>query len=451
MQSTITSTNVNNNYNEKIKVPLAEDRSEERMDDTSTWVYPLTEKQLNIIRDRMISPEVYDAMDADSQQYYNMFVPATDSIKTLLNFLRKMGVFTKLLAPIFEILNNLPSPNPLEQVVTIMKLVNSFFDIISKIRSLRDVPIIGQLAAPVLDIFLIVWDILVSIILLIFALIDGKLFTLLFTGNYLKRLKEQANEFFGKDTLKELQSVVKGFQNKSTWENIEAILGKKETNKLKKEILKAIKPVFDIIDTFEKIADNITAMYEFLETLHPLSEKSSFNAVCKFMFGRTAREMFQGSKELNKKMAGPLKLMDDIADGINNVSKVYYISKDDKQILEAHNKKVKELEQKKKKSNNFLEKEIDEATESLINSLIKIITTIQKIKIPDFDFNFMLDDLLDTLLDELLSIDPQIELERVLKLLKETPDINNDLINALEQNPELFENKLSEKMKSIKN
>ena len=90
MKSTISN---NNTVNFNTNGTVSDERLNVKLDDTSTWVYPLTEEQLNIIRDRIVPSKLYETFDSDIKKQYTPFVPTNNPIKRVIKDIVVNSIF----------------------------------------------------------------------------------------------------------------------------------------------------------------------------------------------------------------------------------------------------------------------------------------------------------------------------------------------------------------------
>lgn len=133
---------------------------------TNNQATVISDAEATLIKNRMIDVKKYKSLPKKQQELYVAINPPTewaDLAKQLTQFLTTMFI----LEPIYEVYTSLPRPTPLEMVVELLKPINTMLELLKSIRSLRDVPVIGTLVAPLCDLLDALFMLLGNIVALV--------------------------------------------------------------------------------------------------------------------------------------------------------------------------------------------------------------------------------------------------------------------------------------------
>ena len=330
----------------------------------ASWTVPYDEKQLEIIRDRMITGKTYENLkDKDKERYIKK--PNEVSFAEIVQLLSDMGVLAVMLGPIFDLLKTVPQPNPIDKIVTAFKTIDKLMDLMTKIETLEDVPIIGPLAAPVLRSLRVFFEVCLALINFIIMIFDGTIFVWFKLKKQIPIIQQKIKEM--KESNKDPDTLKKKIEQleKEVEDGDYVFTSTKEYKQLVAELNKIAKPIFDIFDMTGKIIENFTLFVEMFDDIDWESENFVLEKFVKFVCGKSWSEMKKDAQVRAEKMfkGGPMTILAKITDAVDGFRESKYILKEDYIKLLEHKKAVKkqiaeekarkEEEEKSKKTSEY--------------------------------------------------------------------------------------------------
>lgn len=114
---------------------------------------PITRSELDAIKSRIIDLKQYDELSPEEKKEYVPYNPGLSdaALEKLIGAVNANMMLPIMMQPVMEILSRLPDPNPVQMLANLMKPINEIVKTLDAIKSIQDVPVVGQLAKPVVD------------------------------------------------------------------------------------------------------------------------------------------------------------------------------------------------------------------------------------------------------------------------------------------------------------
>ena len=333
----------------------AQKKEEIDYNDKNSWTYPLNDKQISIIQDGFIEMYYYKMLPDERKKDY-IPKPIT-SISSIIKLLSDFGILATLLAPIFDVLKSLPKPNPFEKILVIFKMIDKLLDIISAIETLEDVPIIGQLAAPVVRALRLIIEFFMAIFYAVIMLIDGSLMIWFKLQKDLPKIKERLKIMFGQGESPEgFQNMIKRLKEEFDDDALNVFMNTKEMKKIINELNSLVKPINEIYSLAVNMTEKFSMICDSLSYIDWNSDNFLGDTFCKFVFGKTWHQMEleaqeRVEKEFNK---GPLPKLFDIIEKMDKLAEQQYILIEDYERLQNHKKALKKQQAEKAEKEEYL-------------------------------------------------------------------------------------------------
>lgn len=306
---------------------------------------PMTKKELDALRSRIITAEQYRDLDPDDKEKYIPYNPAIGdaALEQLIRAINSQMMIPILMQPVFEILSRLPNPNPAQTLANIAQPINEIVKTLDTVKSLEDVPVVGQLAKPVTDLINSLLEIVGGFISLFFLIGKG---VPLFADNLVDSYR--ILETYMKTNTKNSESIITAY-SEVDWAELAS------NNPVVDEFIKIVRPqIIQPLDTITKTIDSIgvaiTALEESGSTYK--SQLNTWEKMFKFLGVKTDALHIPTDSEVESKLSNPLNVVKTWNEGLENFLSTRYILKEDdakltKLRLEQEAKKQDEKDAKK--------------------------------------------------------------------------------------------------------
>ena len=322
----------------------------------------VSSKEMEAIIGRIISPEQYRDLDPEAKDLYIPYNPGPldAGMEQLIKLINSNMMIPIIMQPVYELLGKLPDPNPAQILENLLKPINSIFSTLDEIKNLQDVPVIGQLAKPIVDLINQILEVFGGMIALFFLISRG---APIFMDNIEKSGKILKDYMKRKD--EKTESAMTAYKN-IDWEE----LAKKSP--LVKEFIKTIRPqILDPLETIEETVDTIILLVTVIENMKFTYDDQikNWEKIFKFCGIKTEYLKIPTEEETMKKLGNsPLKIVKDWNETLEKTLSPRYILKTDnerlRQIRQQQEQEEQEAKRKKEEEAKKKEKEAKNASKS---------------------------------------------------------------------------------------
>lgn len=319
-------------------------------------------KEMEAIINRIITPEQYRDLDPDDKELYIPYNPGPldAGMEQLIKIINSNMMLPIIMQPVYELISKLPDPNPAQILANLLKPIDAIISTLTEIEKLQDVPVVGQLAKPVVDLINELLEVFGGMISLFFLISRG---VPIFMDNIEKSGKMLKDYMKRKD--EKTESVMTAYKN-IDWEE----LAKKSP--LVKEFIKTIRP--QILEPLESITDTAAAIIAIVSIIENMNfsydgQVKKWEKILKFCGIKTEYLKIPTEEETNRKLGNsPLKVVKDWNEMLENTLSPRYILKTDnarlRQIRQQQEQEEQEAKRKKEEEAKKKEAEKKDAAKS---------------------------------------------------------------------------------------
>lgn len=310
----------------------------------------MTNKELEALKSRIITAEQYRDLDPEEKEKYIPYNPGIGdaALEQLIRIINSQMIIPILMQPVFEIMSRLPNPNPAQTLANIAQPINEIVKTLDAIKSLEEVPVIGQLAKPLVDLINSLLEVIGGFVSLFFLIGKG---IPLFTDNLVKSY--DIIKQYMKTNPKISESILTAYAEVD-WEELVA------NNPIMDEFVKIIRPqIIEPLDTITKTIDTIGVAVTALEASGTTYEGqlNTWSKLLKFLGVKTDALHIPTDDEVKQKLTNPLGVMKSWNESLENLCSTRYITKEDNQKL----LKLREEQEAKEKAEEEAKKKAEEA------------------------------------------------------------------------------------------
>ena len=318
----------------------------------------MTKKELDALKSRIITADQYRDLDPEEKEKYIPYNPGVGdaALEQLIRIINSQMMIPILMQPVFEIMSRLPNPNPAQTLANIAQPINEIVKTLDAIKSLEDVPVIGQIAKPLVDLVNSLLEVIGGFVSLFFLIGKG---VPLFTDNLVDSY--HIIEQYMKTNPENSESILTAYAEVD-WEELAT------NNPIMDEFIKIIRPqIIQPLDTITKTIDTIGVAVTALEASGTTYEGqlNTWSKLFKFLGVKTDALHIPTDDEVKQKLSNPLGVMKSWNESLENLCSTRYITKDDNQKLlklrEEQEAKKKAEEEAKKKAKEEAKKKAEEA------------------------------------------------------------------------------------------
>lgn len=306
----------------------------------------LSKNELDAIVSRIISPDQYRDLDKEDKELYMPYNPSAGNaaLEQLMRVISSNMMLPILMQPVYEILSRLPDPNPIEKLANLMRPLEQMLKTLDAIKSLEDVPVVGQLAKPVVDLINSLLEVFGGFISLFFLIGRG---VPLFWDNA-KRSKDILKKYMDENE-ENTESIMTAY-SEVDWKDLAA------NNPVMYQFIKTIRPqIIEPLDTITKTVDTLITTIEAIEESGATydDQLKNWERIFKFLGIKTDSLKIPTDEEVASKLSNPLNVVKSWNETLENICGSRYILKSDNEKLmkirlEQEAKKKAEEEAKKK-------------------------------------------------------------------------------------------------------
>lgn len=310
----------------------------------------MTKKELDALRSRIITAEQYRDLDPEDKENYIPYNPAIGdaALEQLIRVINSQMMIPILMQPVFEIMSRLPNPNPAQTLANIAQPINEIVKTLDTVKSLEDVPVVGQLAKPVTDLINSLLEVVGGFISLFFLIGKG---VPLFIDNLADSYHILEN--YMKTSTEKSESIMTAY-SEVDWTELAA------NNPVVDEFIKIIRPqIIQPLDTITKTINTIGVAITALEASGATykGQLNTWSKLFNFLGVKTDALHIPTDSEVVSKLSSPLNVVKTWNEGLENFLSTRYILKEDnekltKLRLEQEAKKQAEEDAKKGEDSN---------------------------------------------------------------------------------------------------
>lgn len=308
----------------------------------------ITKKELDEIKSRIIQQIDYRFLPPSEKNRYIPYNPGTgdEALEKLIGLINSNMMLPILMQPVMEILSKIPDPNPVQMLANLMKPINEVVKTLDSIKSLQDVPVIGELAKPVVDLVNSLLEIFGGIIGLLFLIGRGTPVFFDNLGHSVDIVKKWYND--NPDSSESIMSAYAAVD----WD--ELLL----ENPFAEELVKVLRPkIIQPLDTIAQTISTVIAAWNVIEASGATYEAQikNWEKVLKFLGVNTKALKIPTEEESARKYAPVMDVVTEWNAKLENMLSPKYILKEDNERLQQlrlqreAEKKAKEEAAKKAK------------------------------------------------------------------------------------------------------
>ena len=296
-------------------------------------------KKLDALKSRIITADQYRDLDPEEKEKYIPYNPGVGdaALEQLIRIINSQMMIPILMQPVFEIMSRLPNPNPAQTLANIAQPINEIVKTLDTIKSLEDVPVVGELAKPVVDLVNSLLEVVGGFISLFFLI--GKGLPLFYDNavdsyhmveKYMKTQKENS------------ESIMTAYAEVD-WKELAA------NNPIMDEFIKIIRPqIIQPLDTITKTINTIGVAIAALEASGATfkGQMNTWSKLFKFLGVKTDALHIPTDSEVESKLSNPLNVVKTWNESLENFLSTRYITKEDNATL----LKLREKQEAKKKA-----------------------------------------------------------------------------------------------------
>lgn len=299
----------------------------------------MSKKELDALKSRIITADQYRDLDPEEKEKYIPYNPGVGdaALEQLIRIINSQMMIPILMQPVFEIMSRLPNPNPAQTLANIAQPINEIVKTLDTIKSLEDVPVVGELAKPVVDLVNSLLEVVGGFISLFFLI--GKGLPLFYDNavdsyhmieKYMKTQKENS------------ESIMTAYAEVD-WKELAA------NNPIMDEFIKIIRPqIIQPLDTITKTINTIGVAIAALEASGATfkGQMNTWSKLFKFLGVKTDALHIPTDSEVESKLSNPLNVVKTWNESLENFLSTRYILKEDNATL----LKLREKQEAKKKA-----------------------------------------------------------------------------------------------------
>lgn len=299
----------------------------------------MSKKELDALKSRIITADQYRDLDPEEKEKYIPYNPGVGdaALEQLIRIINSQMMIPILMQPVFEIMSRLPNPNPAQTLANIAQPINEIVKTLDTIKSLEDVPVVGELAKPVVDLVNSLLEVVGGFISLFFLI--GKGLPLFYDNavdsyhmveKYMKTQKENS------------ESIMTAYAEVD-WKELAA------NNPIMDEFIKIIRPqIIQPLDTITKTINTIGVAIAALEASGATfkGQMNTWSKLFKFLGVKTDALHIPTDSEVESKLSNPLNVVKTWNESLENFLSTRYITKEDNATL----LKLREKQEAKKKA-----------------------------------------------------------------------------------------------------
>lgn len=307
----------------------------------------MTKKELDALKSRIISPEQYRDLDPEEKEKYIPYNPGVGdaALEQLIRIINSQMMIPILMQPVFEILSRLPNPNPVQTLANIARPINEIVKTLDAIKSIEDVPVVGQLAKPVVDLVNSLLEVFGGIISLFFLIGKG---VPLFADNVVDSY--EILEKYMKTQNENSESIMTAYAEVD-WKELAT------NNPIMDEFIKVIRPqIIEPLDTITKTIDTLGTAVTALKASGATfkMQVDTWSKLLEFLGVNTDALHIPTDAEVASKLSSPLNVVKSWNESLENLLSTRYITKEDNakllKLREEQEAKEKAEEEAKKKA-----------------------------------------------------------------------------------------------------
>ena len=299
----------------------------------------ISKKELDALKSRIITADQYRDLDPEEKEKYIPYNPGVGdaALEQLIRIINSQMMIPILMQPVFEIMSRLPNPNPAQTLANIAQPINEIVKTLDTIKSLEDVPVVGELAKPVVDLINSLLEVVGGFISLFFLIgkgvplfIDNAVDSYHMIENYMKTQEENS------------ESIMTAYAEVD-WKELAA------NNPIMDEFIKIIRPqIIQPLDTITKTIDTIGVAITALEASGATfkGQMNTWSKLFKFLGVKTDALHIPTDSEVEAKLSNPLGVVKSWNESLENLLSTRYITKEDNATL----LKLREEQEAKKKA-----------------------------------------------------------------------------------------------------
>ena len=299
----------------------------------------MSKKELDALKSRIITADQYRDLDPEEKEKYIPYNPGVGdaALEQLIRIINSQMMIPILMQPVFEIMSRLPNPNPAQTLANIAQPINEIVKTLDTIKSIEDVPVVGELAKPVVDLVNSLLEVVGGFISLFFLI--GKGLPLFYDNavdsyhmveKYMKTQKENS------------ESIMTAYAEVD-WKELAA------NNPIMDEFIKIIRPqIIQPLDTITKTINTIGVAIAALEASGATfkGQMNTWSKLFKFLGVKTDALHIPTDSEVESKLSNPLNVVKTWNESLENFLSTRYITKEDNATL----LKLREKQEAKKKA-----------------------------------------------------------------------------------------------------
>ena len=305
----------------------------------------MTKKELDALKSRIITADQYRDLNPEEKEKYIPYNPGVGdaALEQLIRVINSQMMIPILMQPVFEIMSRLPNPNPAQTLANIAQPINEIVKTLDTVKSLEDVPVIGQLAKPLVDLVNSLLEVIGGFVSLFFLIGKG---VPLFADNLVDSY--HIIEQYMKTNPESSESILTAYAEVD-WEELAT------NNPIMDEFIKIIRPqIIQPLGTITKTIDSIGVAVTALEASGTTykAQLNTWEKLFKFLGVKTDALHIPTDSEVESKLSNPLNVVKTWNEGLENfLSTRYILKKDDEKLtklrLEQEAKKQAEEDAKK--------------------------------------------------------------------------------------------------------
>lgn len=306
----------------------------------------MSKKELDALKSRIITADQYRDLDPEEKEKYIPYNPGVGdaALEQLIRIINSQMMIPILMQPVFEIMSRLPNPNPAQTLANIAQPINEIVKTLDTIKSLEDVPVVGELAKPVVDLINSLLEVVGGFISLFFLIgkgvplfIDNAVDSYHMIEKYMKTQEENS------------ESIMTAYAEVD-WKELAA------NNPIMDEFIKIIRPqIIQPLDTITKTINTIGVAITALEASGATfkGQMNTWSKLFKFLGVKTDALHIPTDSEVEAKLTNPLGVVKSWNESLENLLSTRYITKEDNATL----LKLREEQEAKKKAEEDEKKE----------------------------------------------------------------------------------------------
>lgn len=299
----------------------------------------ISKKELDALKSRIITADQYRDLDPEEKEKYIPYNPGVGdaALEQLIRIINSQMMIPILMQPVFEIMSRLPNPNPAQTLANIAQPINEIVKTLDTIKSLEDVPVVGELAKPVVDLINSLLEVVGGFISLFFLIGKG---VPLFADNAVDSY--HMIEKYMKTQEENSESIMTAYAEVD-WKELAA------NNPIMDEFIKIIRPqIIQPLDTITKTINTIGVAITALEASGATfkGQMNTWSKLFKFLGVKTDALHIPTDSEVEAKLSNPLGVVKSWNESLENLLSTRYITKEDNATL----LKLREEQEAKKKA-----------------------------------------------------------------------------------------------------